>query len=96
MFVTLIGIPVAIALGIWIGIMWLYVLPLIADHGLTFGDAQRRSREMVKSVGWWRTFGQIVLLWVIIAVVDIIISAIFGGGASDPGSAKYIVFQFAS
>ena len=96
LFVTLIGIPVAIALGIWIGIMWLYVLPLIADHNLTFGDAQRRSREMVKSAGWWRTFGQIILLWVIIAVVDIIISAIFRGGASDPGSAKYIAFQFIS
>ncbi len=94
LFVTLIGIPVAIALGIWIGIMWLYVMPLIVDQNMTFGDAQRRSREMVKSVGWWRTFGQVILLWVIIFIVDVIVSAIFGGGGGSTGSAKYIVFQF--
>ena len=48
LFVTLIGIPVAIALAIWLGVIWLYVLPLITDQDLTFGEAQRRSREMVK------------------------------------------------
>jgi hypothetical protein len=94
LFVTLIGIPVAIALAIWIGIMWLYVMPLIVDQNMTFGDAQRRSREMVKSMGWWRTFGQIILLWVIIFIVDIIVSAIFGGGGGSTGSAKYIAYQF--
>ena len=94
LFVTVIGIPVAIALGIWIGIMWLYVMPLIVDQNMTFGDAQRRSREMVKSVGWWRTFGRIILLWVIILIVDIIVSAIFGGGGGSTGSAKYVVYQF--
>ena len=43
--------------ALWIGVIWLYVLPLIADQGLSFGDAQARSRAMVKDVGWWKTFG---------------------------------------
>ena len=94
LFVIIIGIPVAIALAIWIGVIWLYVLPLITDQNLSFGDAQRRSREMVKSVGFWRTFGRVVLLVVIIAVIDLILSLIFGGGGSDTGSAKYIAYQF--
>ena len=64
--VTIIGIPVAIILGIWISVIWLYVLPLIADRGLTFGDAQAQSRQMVKDVGWWKTFGMVVLLEVAI------------------------------
>jgi hypothetical protein len=92
--VTLIGIPIAIALAVWIGVIWLYVLPLITDQDLSFGDAQRRSREMVKALGFWRTLGQIVLLVLIIAVVDMIVGVLFGGGASDPGSGAYIAYQF--
>jgi hypothetical protein len=92
--ITLIGIPIAIALAIWIGVIWLYVLPLITDQDLSFGDAQRRSREMVKTLGFWRTLGQIILLVLIIAVVDMIVGVLFGGGASDPGSAAYTAYQF--
>jgi hypothetical protein len=91
--ITIIGIPVAIVLAIWIGVIWLYVLPLITDQSLTFGDAQRRSREMVKGFGFWRTFGRVILLGVIIAVIDLVVGIIFGGGGSDPGSGKYIAYQ---
>ncbi len=89
--VTIIGIPVAIILGIWISVIWLYVLPLIADRGLTFGDAQAQSRQMVKDVGWWKTFGMVVLLEVAIWVVLIIFQLITSPLGSDPESAGYVV-----
>ena len=55
--IPVLGTLAMIAILIWIEVMWLYVLPLIADQGLTFGEAQTRSRAMVKDVGWWKTFG---------------------------------------
>ncbi len=54
-----IAVPV---FGAWLGTTWLYVLPLIADRGLTFGEAARTSSQMVKGVGWWKTFGTIIVL----------------------------------
>lgn len=96
----IIGTIIAIVVMIWIQVIWLYVLPLIADKGMTFGDAQMRSREMVKNAGWWRTFGMIILLGVAIWVVTIIIAIISGaiGNANDTagsivGGLLFIVFQ---
>ncbi len=88
--VTIIGIPIALVLGIWISVLWLYVLPLIADKGLTFGEAAGRSRAMVKSVGWWKTFGMIILLEVAIWAVLIIAQLITSPLGSDPESAGYV------
>lgn len=89
--VTIIGIPVAIVLGIWISVLWLYVLPLIADKGMAFGEAAGASRAMVKSVGWWKTFGLIVLLEVALWVVLLIVQLITSPFGSDPESAGYVV-----
>ena len=71
--------------------MWLYVLPLIADRGMTFGEAQLRSREMVKSVGWWKTFGTLILLLVAIWVVGLIIALISAGLSQASESAGSII-----
>lgn len=81
----LFGAIIGMVVSIWIGVVWLYVLPLIADQGLGFGDAAKRSWEMVKAVGWWRTFGMVVLLGVMIglAVVVIVLLAVLVGQASD-------------
>ena len=89
--VTIIGIPIAIVLAIWISVLWLYVLPLIADKGMTFGEAAGASRAMVKSVGWWKTFGLIILLEVAIWVVLFIVQLITSPFGSDPESAGYVI-----
>jgi hypothetical protein len=89
--VTIIGIPVAIVLAVWISVLWLYVLPLIADKGMTFGEAAGASRAMVKSVGWWRTFGLIILLEVAIWVVLLVVQLITSPFGNDPESAGYVI-----
>ena len=76
---------------IWIGVIWLYVLPLIADKDMGFGDAQRRSREMVKSVGFWKTFGRLILLLVAIWIVGLIIALITAGLNKASESAGSII-----
>jgi hypothetical protein len=91
LFVTIIGIPVALVIGVWISVLWLYVLPLIADRGLTFGEAAGQSRAMVKAVGWWKTFGTVILLEVAIWVVLFIVQLITTPLGSDSHSAGYAV-----
>jgi len=91
LFVTIIGIPFALVLGVWISVLWLYVLPLIADRGLTFGEAAGQSRAMVKAVGWWKTFGTVILLEVAIWVVLFIVQLITTPLGSDSHSAGYAV-----
>ena len=59
--------------------LWLYVLPLIADQGLGFGDAAGRSNAMVKGVGWWRTFGMVVVLGLVIGAAMLVILLIAVG-----------------
>ena len=74
--IPILGTLAMIAVLLWIEVLWLYVLPLIADQGLSFGEAQTRSRAMVKDVGWWKTFGMLILLLVAIWAVGIIIAII--------------------
>ncbi len=81
-----IGAPV---LGLWIGVLWLYVLPLIADQDLSWGDARLRGQQMVKQTGWWRTFGMLILLGIAIWAVGLVIFLIawaIGKASSDAGA----------
>jgi hypothetical protein len=76
--IPLVGWFAGMAVSIWISIVWLYVLPLIADQGLGFGDAASRSTQLVKSAGWWWTFGMVFLLGLaaLVAVAVIILIAV--------------------
>jgi hypothetical protein len=87
-----IAVPVFAA---WLGTTWLYVLPLIADRGLTFGEATRASSQMVKGVGWWKTFGTIIVLGAAFFVVSLVISFI-GRASSAFSSILMLAFEIAA
>ena len=94
--IPLIGGIIGLVISIWIGVIWLYVLPLIADQGLGFGDAAKRSQEMVKSVGWWRTFGMVVVLGVAVtlAALVIVLTAILVARGSEGAGIALGFFLF--
>ncbi len=60
--IPIIGSIADLVFLVWLGVTWLYVLPLIADRGMTFGEAARTSSAMVKGTGWWKTLGIVVVL----------------------------------
>jgi hypothetical protein len=98
--IPFLGTLVMIVALIWIEVIWLYVLPLIADQGLSFGEAQGRSRTMVKDVGWWKTFGMLILLmvaiWVVALIIGLISSALTKASSSVGsviGGLLFIVFE---
>ena len=77
--VPFVGWIVSFVVSIWIAVIWLYVLPLIADQGIGFGEAASRSNQMVKSAGWWWTLGMVILLGIAAAVFVAVIVAVSAG-----------------
>ena len=75
----IIGGIISLVVSIWITVIWLYVLPLIADQGLGFGQAASQSNQMVKGAGWWWTFGMVILLG-IAALVAVVVIVLIGMG----------------
>ena len=93
--IPIIGIIAVMVFFAWLGTTWLYVLPLIADRGLTFGEAARTSSQMVKGVGWWTTFGTVIVLGAAFFVVALVISLI-GRASSTLSSILLLVFEIAA
>lgn len=83
-----IAVPVFLA---WLGTTWLYVLPLIVDRELTFAGAARASSQLVKGVGWWKTFATIVVLGAAFFVIVLVISFI---SRQSSGLGTFLTFVF--
>ena len=77
--IPFIGGIISLVVMIWISVIWLYVLPLIADQGLGFGEAASRSNQMVKGAGWWWTFGMVILLGLAALAAAIVILLVAWG-----------------
>ncbi len=74
--IPVIGIIADLVFLVWLGVTWIYVLPLIADRGMTFGEAAKTSSAMVKGTGWWKTLGLVAVLMAAIFVIGIVIGLI--------------------
>ena len=71
--ITVVGIPVAI----WLGIRWVFSSQIVMLEGQAGTSAMSRSADLVRNY-WWRTFGILLLVFIAIGLVDGIISGIFG------------------
>ena len=71
--IPFLGSLIAFVVSIWLSVIWMYVLPLIADQGVGFMEAAGRSKQMVGSSGWWWTFGMVVLLGIVSITAFIVI-----------------------
>ena len=63
--ITVIGIPVAI----YLGIRWSFTIPVIMLEGLGPREAISRSSELVRGT-WWRVFGILIVLGLMTAVIS--------------------------
>lgn len=86
----LIAIPACFVALVWLYVSWVYAVALIADRGLGPIAALTRSREMVRRVGWFSTFGLllvvVILSWVVSALLSgaiaMVVGRTAGGGTS--------------
>ena len=85
------GAIISFCVSIWLAVIWLYVLPLIADHGMTFMEAAGKSNQMVRGAGWWWTFFKVFLLGLAaLAAVAVIVLVARAVGHAD-GSVGIVV-----
>ena len=79
-------LPACFVLVVWLSVSWVYAVPLIADRGLGPIEALTRSREMVARVGWFSTFGLlllvVILTWLISFVISAATAVVFGRGGA--------------
>lgn len=55
--------------GIYLGIMWMFITPIIAIEGLSVMEALRRSWDLVTGE-WWRCFSTYLLLSLLVVLVS--------------------------
>jgi hypothetical protein len=89
-------IPAFIALiipGIWLSVAWSLSYPALLSEGLGPVEALGRSFRLVKG-RWWPTFGALLVMYVLVAVISGILGAILGAAliSSSENEAVAAVF----
>ena len=62
--------------GVWLYIAWAFAMPALLVEGLRGGKALGRSFGLVKG-RWWRTFGVIVVGFILAAIVSTVVQGAF-------------------
>ena len=65
-----------IAPGVWVYILWAFALPSLLVEGLSGRAALKRSSGLVKE-RWWRTFGVLVVGFVLAGIVSTVVQGVF-------------------
>ena len=93
--------PVGLAcfgVAVWLGVCWVYGLPLIADRKLGPIAALARSREMVRRDGWWLTFGPLAAVGLVVFFIEIVLQTVshqgFAGRAVNVAVVEIVVMPF--
>jgi len=73
---VVLGTVLLIAPGVWLYIAWAFAMPALLVEGLRGPKALGRSFGLVKG-RWWRTFGVIVVGFILAGVVGALVQGIF-------------------
>jgi hypothetical protein len=65
-----VGLILFIVPGLYIAAIWLYVIPLMIEKDLDFGEARKQSRALVETAGVWDRVVIVIILWLLQAVVS--------------------------
>lgn len=82
----------AVVFGVWILIAWVYAIPLIVDRRMGAVEAVKESMSMVRAVGWWRTFGMLVLLG-LLWIAGFMVLGILARDSQTASTGLSIIFQ---
>jgi hypothetical protein len=69
-----IGFLFFIVPGVYLIVIWAFVIPLMAEKRLTFAEARAASKKLVDDAGFWTVF--VVLL--VLAIVESVASSVIG------------------
>jgi hypothetical protein len=74
------GTVLFIAPGVWLYVAWAFALPVLLVEGLRGRNALGRSFALVKG-RWWKTFGTLVVGFILAAIISSLMQAVFLLGA---------------
>jgi hypothetical protein len=78
--VGIIGI-VTIPVVIWVLVRWAVAMPALFAEGAGPVNAFGRSWNLTRD-NWWRTLGIVILVWIMVALIQGALGALFGGLAA--------------
>ena len=73
---VMLGTLLLILPGIWLYVAWAFALPVLLVEGLRGAKALRRSFDLVKG-RWWRTFGVIVVGFILAGIIGALVQGVF-------------------
>jgi hypothetical protein len=83
MLFGVLGILGALLVILWLAVRWMFTTVAIAWEGSGAIAAFSRSSELVKG-NWWRTFGILLLFWILLQIVTmIVVTPVFLAGFWD-------------
>ncbi|MGH7777937.1 MAG: hypothetical protein ACREPI_12280, partial [Candidatus Dormibacterales bacterium] len=71
-------------LGIWLLVRWSVALPALFSEERGPGAAAGRSWSLVGG-HWWRTFGRLIVVYIVVGVLTLILGSLLGIVAGLPG-----------
>ncbi len=95
-FLTMIAAIAAAFVAAYLGTVWVYWLPLMADRRLGVVDALRASRELVSGSGFWITFLAIFLVGFIAGMANSLLSSVTFGIGGLVAAVVLTPWQFAA
>ena len=70
---VVIGVAMIIIIpGVYLAVIWVYVIPLIVDRRMSLGEAMSASKRLVDAQGFWNTFVVLLVLGLIAMVVSFV------------------------
>jgi hypothetical protein len=73
---VLLGLVLFVLPGVWIYVAWAFATPVLLVEGLRGPAALGRSFRLVKG-RWWRTFGVLLVGFILAAIISTIVQAVF-------------------
>ena len=89
----LLGLVLFVVPGLYLITIWLYLLPLIVDKGLSVGEAMSRSKEMVMKGGFWIHFAALLVVGILTAVAVSMTGGV-GNLLTVPFSIAFVVAMY--
>jgi hypothetical protein len=73
---VLLGLLLFVLPGIWLYVAWAFATPVLLVEGLRGPAALKRSFRLVQG-RWWRTFGVLIVGFILAAIISAVVEAVF-------------------
>ena len=89
----LLGLALLIVPGVYLIVIWVYLLPLIVDKRIGVGEAMSRSKEMVMKGGFWMHFAALLVVCILTGVASSVTGGV-GNLLTVPFTIAFVVAMY--